>query len=29
MNAPTSTLVADHGGWQGPWIIEPPKEAAP
>lgn len=24
-----STLVADHGGWQGPWIVEPPKEAAP
>jgi glucose-6-phosphate 1-dehydrogenase len=18
-----STLVADHGGWQGPWIVEP------
>jgi len=24
-----STLVADHGGWQGPWIVEPPKESAP
>ena len=24
-----STLVADHGGWQGPWIVEPPKEATP
>ena len=24
-----STLVADHGGRQGPWIIEPPKETAP
>ena len=23
-----STLVADHGGWQGPWIVEPPKEDA-
>jgi hypothetical protein len=29
MNAPTSALVADHGGWQGPPIIETPKEAAP
>ena len=19
-----NTLVADHGGWQGPWIVEPP-----
>ena len=23
-----STLVADHGGWQGPWIVEP-EEAGP
>ena len=22
-----AALVADHGGWQGPWIVEPPKEA--
>ena len=22
-----STLVADHGGWQGPWIVESPKDA--
>ena len=24
-----AALVADHGGWQGPWIVEPLKEAAP
>ncbi|MEV4688693.1 glucose-6-phosphate dehydrogenase [Microbacterium sp. LWH3-1.2] len=24
-----STLVADHGGWQGPWIVEPPKKDTP
>ena len=24
-----AALVADHGGWQGPWIVEPPKEATP
>ena len=20
-----NTLVADHGGWQGPWITDPPE----
>ncbi|KRA25769.1 glucose-6-phosphate dehydrogenase [Microbacterium sp. Root61] len=24
-----ATLVAGHGGWQGPWIVEPPTEVVP